>query len=66
MKESKKMMEREMKFMIKGGAKKTKAGRAVLKHEEAEMKSKGKGKGVKKYAKGGGVERQGRTRGTNC
>lgn len=63
MKESKKMMEREMKFMIKGGAKKTKQGRAVLKHEMAEMKPKGKG--VKKYAKGGGVELHGKTVGRN-
>lgn len=65
-KESKKMMEREMGFMVKGGAKKTKQGRAVLKHEMEEMK--GKGKKTKKYARGGGINgvaERGLTRGMN-
>lgn len=64
MKESKEMVRKEMALMVKGGAKKTKAGRDVLKHEMEEMKSKGKG--VKKYARGGGIESKGKTRGKMC
>lgn len=59
MKESKKMMGKELAFMKKKGAPKS-----MVRHEEAEMKSKGKG--VKKYARGGGIESKGKTRGKMC
>jgi len=50
-KESKAMMKKEVSFMKKKGAPKS-----MLKHEMAEAKGKG-------YAKGGGVESKGKTRG---
>jgi hypothetical protein len=53
MKESKSMMKKEVAFMKKKGAPKS-----MIKHEEAEMKGK-----VKKYARGGGIESKGKTRG---
>jgi hypothetical protein len=53
MKESKAMMKKEVAFMKKKGAPKS-----MIKHEEAEMKG-----GVKKYARGGGIESKGKTRG---
>jgi hypothetical protein len=52
MKESKAMMKKEVSFMKKKGAPKS-----MIKHEEREMK------GVKKYARGGGIEIKGKTRG---
>ena len=57
MKESKKMMEKEVSFMKKKGAPKS-----MIKHEmaEASMKKGGKAKG---YARGGGIEIKGKTRG---
>jgi len=56
MKESKKMMGAEIAFMKKKGAPKS-----MIKHEmkEAGMKAK-------KYAKGGGVEAKGKTKGRIC
>ena len=54
MKESKKMIGQELSFMKKKGAPKS-----MIKHEAAEM-------GVKKYARGGGIERKGKTRGKMC
>lgn len=54
MKESKEMMRKEVAFMKKKGAPKS-----MIKHEEAEMK----GGAVKKYARGGGIESKGKTRG---
>ena len=51
MKESKKMTEKEVSFMKKKGAPK-----AMIKHEMAEAKGKG-------YAKGGGIESKGKTKG---
>lgn len=63
MKESKEMMKKEVSFMKKKGAPKS-----MVKHEEAEAKGmKGGGMacgGMKKYAKGGGVESHGKTKGT--
>ena len=58
MKESKKMMAKEVGFMKKAGAPKS-----MIKHEMAEagMKKGGKAKG---YARGGGIEIKGKTRGT--
>jgi hypothetical protein len=50
-KESKAMMKKEVAFMKKKGAPKS-----MIKHEMAEAKGKG-------YAKGGGVESKGKTRG---
>lgn len=52
MKESKTMMKKEVAFMKKKGAPKS-----MIKHEEAEMK------GAKKYARGGGIETKGKTKG---
>ena len=52
MAESKAMMKKEVSFMKKKGAPKS-----MIKHEEREMK------GVKKYARGGGIEIKGKTRG---
>lgn len=46
MAESKKMMKQEVAFMKRKGAPKS-----MIRHEEAEMKSKGKK--MKKYARGG-------------
>lgn len=51
-KESKGMMKKEVNFFKKKGAPK-----AMIKHEEAEMKTA-------KFAKGGGVESRGKTKGT--
>ena len=51
-KESKKMMRKEVGFMKKAGAPKS-----MIKHEIAEMKGK-------KYARGGGIELRGKTKGT--
>ena len=67
MKESKGMMAKEMRFMKKKGA-----PASMIKHEKAEM---GMGKGgmpmkdgkpafMKKFAKGGGIESRGKTKGT--
>ena len=50
--ETKAMMKKEVSFMKKKGAPKS-----MIKHEEREMK------GVKKYARGGGIEAKGKTRG---
>ena len=51
MKESKAMMKKEVSFMKKKGAPKS-----MVKHEMAEAKGKG-------YAKGGGIESKGKTKG---
>jgi len=51
MAESKKMMAKEVAFMKKKGAPKS-----MIKHEMAEAKGKG-------YAKGGGIESKGKTKG---
>ena len=51
MAESKKMVAKEMAFMKKKGAPKS-----MMKHEMAEAKGKG-------YAKGGGIESKGKTKG---
>ena len=51
MKESKKMVAKEMAFM-----KAKKAPPSMIKHEKAEAKGKG-------YAKGGGIESKGKTKG---
>ena len=56
-KESKAMMGKELAFMKKKGAPKT-----MIKHEAAEM---GAAK-PKKYARGGGIEIKGKTRGKMC
>lgn len=50
MKESKAMMKKEIGFMQKKGA-----PASMIKHEKAEMKG---------YARGGGVESRGKTKGT--
>jgi len=50
-KESKEMAKKEMSFMKKKGAPKS-----MIKHEAAEA-------GVKKYARGGGIEVKGKTKG---
>ena len=57
MKESKAMMGKEVAFMKKKGA-----PASMIKHEKAEMGMK-KG-GMAKYAKGGGIESHGKTKGT--
>lgn len=54
-KESKKMVAKELSFMKKKGAPKS-----MIKHEAAEM-----GK-TAKYSRGGGIERAGKTRGKVC
>ena len=54
MKESKMMVKKEIEFFKKKGAPKS-----MIKHEEKEAK----GKTVKKYARGGGIESKGKTRG---
>ena len=51
MKESKKMVGKELAFM-----KAKKAPKSMIKHEKAEAKGKG-------YAKGGGIESKGKTKG---
>jgi hypothetical protein len=65
MAESKKMIGKEVAFMKKKGAPKS-----MVKHEEAEMKGMKKGGACKKmnmggmaYAKGGGIESKGKTKG---
>jgi len=55
MKESKAMVGKELAFMKKKGAPKS-----MIKHEMAEAK------GMKKYARGGGIESRGKTRGQMC
>lgn len=50
--ESKAMMKKELSFMKKKGAPKS-----MVKHEESEMK------GMKKFARGGGIESRGKTKG---
>ena len=57
MKESKGMMGKEVAFMKKKGA-----PASMIKHEKAEMGMK-RG-GMMKYAKGGGIESRGKTKGT--
>jgi hypothetical protein len=57
MKESKAMMKKEVSFMKKKGAPKS-----MVKHEMAEAGMKKGGK-VKKYARGGGIEVKGKTKG---
>ena len=56
MKESKAMMKKEVAFMKKKGAPKS-----MVKHEEKEMK--GMRGGGMAYAKGGGIESKGKTKG---
>lgn len=58
MKESKAMVEKEVAFMKKKGAPKS-----MIKHEAAEMGAMKKG-GMAKYARGGGIESKGKTKGT--
>jgi hypothetical protein len=53
-KESKKMVSKELSFMKKKGAPKS-----MIKHEAAEM-------GAKKYSRGGGIESKGKPRGKVC
>ena len=57
-KESKEMMKKEVAFMKKKGAPKS-----MIKHEMAEAKGKPFAKGGSCYAKGGGIESKGKTRG---
>tara|TARA_R110002126_G_scaffold8096_1_gene38827 strand:+ start:86 stop:433 length:348 start_codon:yes stop_codon:yes gene_type:complete len=66
MKESKAMVGKEMAFMKKKGA-----PASMMKHEKAEMMGMKKGGMAKKmmgggmaYAKGGGIESKGKTKGT--
>jgi hypothetical protein len=56
-KESKAMMGKELSFM-----KKKSAPKSMIKHEAAEMGAMK----PKKYARGGGIERKGKTRGKMC
>ena len=58
MKESKAMVGKEVAFMKKMGAPKS-----MVKHEAAEMGAMKKG-GMAKYARGGGIESKGKTKGT--
>jgi hypothetical protein len=58
MKESKAMVGKEVDFMKKKGA-----PVSMIKHEAAEMGAMKKG-GMAKYAKGGGIESRGKTKGT--
>ena len=58
MKESKAMVGKEVDFMKKMGAPKS-----MVKHEAAEMGAMKKG-GMAKYARGGGIESKGKTKGT--
>ena len=58
MKESKKMMAKEVSFMKKKGAPKS-----MIKHEMEEAGMKKMAKGGKAYARGGGIEIKGKTRG---
>jgi signal recognition particle GTPase len=59
-KESKEMINKEVAFMKKQGAPKS-----MIKHEQAEMENM-KPSRVKKYARGGGIESRGKTRGKMC
>ena len=56
--ESKAMVKKEVGFMKKKGA-----PASMVKHEMAEMKGMRKG-GATKYARGGGIESRGKTKGT--
>ena len=58
MKESKKMVGKELAFMKKKGA-----PAAMIKHEKAEAKGKKMMGGGMAYAKGGGIESKGKTKG---
>ena len=58
MKESKAMVGKEVAFMKKKGA-----PASMIKHEKAEMSAMKKG-GMAKYARGGGIESKGKTKGT--
>ena len=59
MKDSKSMMKKEVAFMKKKGAPKS-----MIKHEKAEMGAKKMRSGGKAcYARGGGIESKGKTRG---
>lgn len=58
MKESKAMVGKEVAFMKKKGA-----PASMIKHEKAEMSGMKKG-GMAKYARGGGIESKGKTKGT--
>lgn len=58
MKESKAMVGKEVAFMKKKGA-----PASMIKHEKAEMSAMKKG-GMAKYARGGGIESRGKTKGT--
>lgn len=60
-KESKKMVAKEVEFFKKKGAPKS-----MIKHEAAEMGAMKKGGKVAKYARGGGIEVKGKTRGKMC
>lgn len=57
MKESKAMIKKEVAFMKKKGAPKS-----MVAHEESEVKGMKKG-GCAKYARGGGIELKGKTKG---
>ena len=59
-KESKEMVGKEVEFFKKKGAPKS-----MVKHEQAEMENM-KPSRVKKYARGGGIESRGKTRGKMC
>ena len=58
MKESKAMMKKEVSFMKKKGAPKS-----MIKHEMEEAGMKKMAKGGKGYARGGGIEIKGKTKG---
>ena len=58
MKESKAMMKKELAFMKKKGAPKS-----MIKHEKAEAGVKKMRSGGSCYARGGGIESKGKTRG---
>ena len=58
MKESKTMMKKEVGFMKKAGAPKS-----MIKHEMEEAGMKKMAKGGKGYARGGGIETKGKTKG---
>ena len=57
--ESKAMVKKEIGFMKKKGA-----PASMIKHEKAEMKNMCGGGMAKKYARGGGIESRGKTKGT--
>jgi hypothetical protein len=59
--DSKMMIGKELSFMKKKGAPKS-----MIKHEAAEMGAMKKSGKVAKYARGGGIERKGKTRGKMC